>query len=57
VSYGWGIPVHARIGATEWTTAMFPRDGRYVVPVKDAVRRAHGLESGDSVTLELAIGR
>jgi hypothetical protein len=58
VSYGWGmVPVRARIGATTWTTAMFPKDGRYVVPVKDAVRRAEALADGDAVSLELAIGR
>jgi len=29
VSYGWGmIPVMVQIGATEWTTSLFPKDGR-----------------------------
>ena len=43
VSYGWGmIPVTARIGATEWTTSLFPKDGGYIVPLKDAIRRAEG---------------
>jgi hypothetical protein len=56
VSYGWGmIPVRARIGATEWRTALWPKDGQYVVPVKDAVRRAERLELGDTVTVRLAI--
>lgn len=54
VSYGWGmIPVRARIGATEWTTSLWPKDGRYVVPLKDAVRRAEGLDDGDTVTVRL----
>jgi hypothetical protein len=27
VSYGWGmIPVTVQIGATEWTTSLFPKD-------------------------------
>ena len=57
VSYGWGtIPVTARIRGTEWTTSLFPKDGRYVVPVKDAVRRAEQLEVGDTVTVHLAVG-
>src|SRR5690606_30449593 len=35
VTYGWGmIPVTARIGDTEWETSLFPKDGRYLVPVK-----------------------
>ena len=56
VSYGWGvIPVSARIRGTEWTTSLFPKDGGYVVPVKDAVRRAERLELGDTVTVRLSI--
>jgi hypothetical protein len=49
------IPVKGRIGATEFETSLFPKDGRYVVPIKDAVRRAEGLAEGDVVTVELAI--
>ena len=56
VTYGWGmIPVRVRVGATEWETSLFPKDGRYVVPVKDAVRRAEGLDEGDTVTLDLTV--
>jgi hypothetical protein len=56
VSYGWGmIPVAARIGATAWTTALFPKDGRYVVPLKDRVRKAEGLAVGDRVTIRLTV--
>ena len=56
VTYGWGvIPVTASIGATEFTTSLFPKDGRFLVPVKDAVRRAEGLELGDVVTVHLTI--
>ena len=57
VTYGWGmIPVEARIGSTRWTTSLFPKDGGYVVPVKAQVRKAEGLELGDTVTVRLAIG-
>ena len=56
VTYGWGmIPVLARIGETEWETSLFPKNGRYVVPLKDAVRGPEGIEDGDSVTIQLAI--
>ena len=56
VSYGWGmIPVTAQIGATGWKTSLFPKDGRYVVPVKAGVRRAEGLEVGDTVTVRLVV--
>lgn len=56
VSYGWGmIPVTARIGGTKWTTSLFPKDGRYIVPVKTQVRSAERLEVGDMVTVRLAV--
>jgi hypothetical protein len=57
VTYGWGmVPVRARIGATDWTTSLFPRDGGYVLPVKDAVRRAEQIDLGDTVTVRLTVG-
>ncbi len=56
VSYGWGmIPVAAHVGATEWTTSLFPKDGRYILPVKAWVRKAEGLELGDEVTIRLTV--
>jgi hypothetical protein len=56
VSYGWGmIPVMARIGATGWKTSLFPKDGRYIVPVKAWVRTAENLELGDMVTVVLTV--
>ena len=56
VSYGWGmIPVSAAIGDTRWTTSLFPKDGAYVVPLCDAVRRAEGLGVGDVVTVRLEV--
>jgi len=56
VTYGWGvIPVSARSGATTWTTSLFPKQGGYLVPVKDAVRRAERMSVGDVVTISLAL--
>ncbi|GAW50082.1 MULTISPECIES: DUF1905 domain-containing protein [unclassified Nocardioides] len=56
VTYGWGmIPVAARVGETHWTTSLFPKDGGYVVPLKDLVRRAEGIGVGDTVTLRLTV--
>ena len=56
VSYGWGmIPAAARIGRTTWTTSLFPKDGGYIVPIKDKVRRAEGIEVGDPVTVVLTV--
>ncbi len=56
VTYGWGmIPVTARTGATTWTTSLYPKDGGYLVPVKDAVRRAERLEVGVVLTIVLTV--
>ena len=57
VTYGWGmIPVRVRIGETEWKTSLFPKEGRYLVPVKASVRKTEGLEEGDEVALRLEVG-
>ena len=56
VTYGWGvIPVHVRIGKTEWTTSLFPKDGLYLVPIKASVRKAENLDEGDNVTIQLEV--
>ena len=56
VTYGWGvIPVIVQIGQTEWQTSLFPKDGRYLVPLKASVRKAESLEEGDYVTVRLDI--
>ena len=56
VTYGWGvIPVNAQIGKTEWTTSLIPKDGRYLVPLKNAVRFSEGLEIGDVVEVQLLL--
>lgn len=57
VTYGWGmIPVRVRIGRTEWETSLWPKDGRYIVPIKTSVRTAEKLEVGDEVTVQLEVG-
>jgi hypothetical protein len=57
VTYGWGmIPVHVRIGKSEWTTSMFPKDGSYIVPIKASIRKVEQLEEGDHVTVRLEVG-
>jgi hypothetical protein len=56
VTYGWGvIPVTAKLGATTWTTSLFPKQGRYLLPVRDAVRKAETVEIGDVVSVRLVI--
>ena len=57
VTYGWGmIPVQVRIGKTRWTTSLWPKDGRYIVPLKASVRKAEALAEGDEVMVRLEVG-
>jgi hypothetical protein len=56
VTYGWGvIPVKVTIGKTEFKTSLFPKDGKYLVPIKASVRKAEDLELGDEVDIQLEI--
>jgi hypothetical protein len=56
VTYGWGmIPVSARLGQTTWTTSLFPKNGGYIVPLKDKVRISEDVDVDDVVTIELTV--
>jgi len=51
----WGqVPVVVRINDTEFTTALFPKDGCYLIPLKVAVRKAAEIDVDDEG--ELAVG-
>jgi hypothetical protein len=55
---GFGsVRVRARIGATAWSTSIFPDATRraFVLPVKKAVRTAEGVEAGDRVAVSLTL--
>jgi len=52
----WGqVPVFVTIGGTEFRTALFPKDGRYLVPIKVAVQRAERIGLGARVAVRLRI--
>ena len=53
----WGqVPVHVTIGGgTRFATALFPKDGRYQVPVKAAVQRAEAIGEGAIVQVALRL--
>lgn len=54
----WGqVPVIARINDVEFTTALFPKDGRYLLPLKVAVRAAAGIEVDQVLAVALDVGR
>lgn len=55
---GFGsVRISARIGATTWTTSVFPdaASGLYLLPIKRSVRRAEGIETGDTVTVHMEL--
>ena len=57
VTYGWGvIPVRVALGESAWQTSLFPKDGRYLVPIRKAVRLAEDLSEGDMVSIRLDVG-
>ncbi|HEX7171924.1 MAG TPA: DUF1905 domain-containing protein [Candidatus Limnocylindria bacterium] len=56
VTYGWGaIPATVRVGETSWTTSLFPRDGRYLLPVRDKVRAAERIDLGETVEVRMTM--
>ena len=56
VTYGWGvIPALIKVGKTEWTTSLFPKEGRYLVPIKMVVQKAEQLQEGDEIKLRLEL--
>ena len=55
---GFGsVRVTATIGVTTWKTSIFPdaKAGVYVLPLKKAVRKAEGVEAGDTATLKVEL--
>jgi hypothetical protein len=54
---GWdSIRVTATLGSSRWATSVFPQaDGRYVLPLKKAVRDREGVELGDTVRLGIEV--
>lgn len=55
---GFGsVRITAQIGSSAWDTSVFPDKGRgtYLLPVKKAVRTAHGIDEGDDVTITVTL--
>ena len=54
----WGqVPVVVRIGENEFSTALFPRELNYFLPLRDAVRSSAGIELDQVVAVCLSVGR
>ncbi|KQQ65256.1 DUF1905 domain-containing protein [Microbacterium sp. Leaf320] len=56
VTYGWGmIPATVTIGSTTVTTALWPKDGGYIVPIKKVLQDRESVTIDDVVDLTLDI--
>jgi hypothetical protein len=57
LTFGWGmIPGAGRIGQTEFTTALFPKDGAYLIPLRNSLRKAENIQLGERVSGTLIVG-
>ena len=55
-TYGWGVvPVEARTGEVAFATSLFPKDGGYLLPLKNAVRVPQGVAAGDEVAVRMTV--
>ncbi|MCW3846137.1 DUF1905 domain-containing protein [Sphingomonas sp. LB-2] len=55
-SYGWGVvPVEAEVRGVIFRTSLFPRDGGYLLPLKDKVRREAGIVPGGSLHIRMRV--
>ncbi len=58
VRRGWGsVRVRVKVGKTSWDTSVFPdsRSGVFLLPVKATVRRAEGMDEGDTIRVLLGL--
>ncbi|MFV2084039.1 DUF1905 domain-containing protein [Micromonospora sp. LOL_021] len=56
VTYGWGmVPVEVRSGRSRWRTSLFPKEGGYVLPLRDSVRKKEKIGIDDIVCVHLIV--
>lgn len=54
ITYGWGVLyTHATIEKTTWKTTLMPKDGLYLLPVKNVIRLALELEESKDIQVHL----
>ena len=56
VTYGRGmVPISVRIGDTTWRTSLVAKDGGYLLPLRDSMRKKESLELGDVISVRLTV--
>ena len=54
ITYGWGVVyVHATIADMTWKTTLMPKDGLYMLPIKNAIRLGLKLEQEQAIQVQL----
>lgn len=57
-TYGWGVLyVTLTKGSIKWITAVIPKDGEYMIPLKLEIRNKLAVEPGDKLTLKVKLGK
>jgi hypothetical protein len=57
LSYGWGvIPARITLGEITVNTSIIPRDERFYIPLKDAIRKPNGVNPGQLIEVILELG-
>jgi hypothetical protein len=57
LEYRGQVPVVVQIDDVEFATALFPKDGVYLIPLKVAVRKRVEVEVDEVVPVSLKVGR
>jgi hypothetical protein len=57
-TYGWGVlHAHGFIGNSQFQTALMPKDGRYLIPLKDELRKTQKISVGIKIQVMLTLGK
>ena len=55
ISYGWGVLyTYSTVANTTWKTALMPKDGLYLLPIKKEIRLKLMLAAGQEIQVQLA---
>jgi hypothetical protein len=49
------VPVAVDLGRSRWRTSLFPKDGGYVLPLRDSVRRKEHICLDDLVHVRITV--
>ncbi|GAB3939047.1 hypothetical protein GCM10027614_20420 [Micromonospora vulcania] len=47
--------MEVRLGRSRWRTSLFPKDGGYVLPLRDSVRNKEDIALADVVHVRLVV--